>query len=265
MNGMIQLGPVAMATERLLAVVAIWAFLAMAGVIATRMNGQASKAGWVALLMGLIAGRIGFVAINLEAFRIEPWTVLAVWQGGFSGWLGAIAAIITIFIMLGRKPAGVALAATVVCLMLAHIGASMLLAPQVRPMPRLAVEDIAGNRVEFGGAGRPMVINLWATWCPPCLREMPMLIDVARTAQVPVLLVNQGEDAADVRAFLTRQGFADEAILLDGNAALGRAVGSSALPTTLFVNAAGDVVELHAGEISRAALTAEIRDLQRSK
>jgi len=132
-------------------------------------------------------------------------------------------------------------------------------------MPRLTVTSLEGRPVELGIPGRPMVINLWATWCPPCRREMPMLIDVARSSEVPVLLVNQGEDAAAIRAFLATQGLADGAILTDPGGGLGQAVASAALPTTLFVNEAGEIAGLHVGEISRPALTAGMRDLQRTQ
>ena len=92
-----------------------------------------------------------------------------------------------------------------------------------------------------------------------------MLIDVAQSSKVPVLLVNQGEDAATIRAFLAKQGLANGAIVTDPGGVLGKAVASVALPTTLFVNKAGEIAGLHAGEISRAALTAGMRDLQRTQ
>lgn len=265
MDGVIQIGPLAMATDRLIAVAAIWAFLAIAGVIAARLDSRAMRAGWLSLLAGLVAARIGFILANLDAFVAEPWTMLAIWQGGFSVWAGAAAALIIILVMLGRKPAGLALTATVAGLFVLHLGAATLIAPDVRPMPRLMLTDLDGKPVELGIPGRPMVINLWATWCPPCRREMPMLIDVAQSSKVPVLLVNQGEDAATIRAFLAKQGLADGAIVTDPGGVLGKAVASVALPTTLFVNKAGEIAGLHAGEISRAALTAGMRDLQRTQ
>ena len=132
-------------------------------------------------------------------------------------------------------------------------------------MPSIALTDLAGQQIALSEPGQPMVINLWATWCPPCRREMPMLIEVAEDSPVPVLLANQGENQATIRAFLAEQQLSDDAVLTDPNGMLGRAVASPALPTTLFVDAAGEVVDVHAGEISRAALTAAIRDLQRTR
>ncbi|EQB11605.1 hypothetical protein L288_03150 [Sphingobium quisquiliarum P25] len=265
MDGVIQIGPLAMATDRLIAIAVIWAFLAIAGVIAARLDSAAMRAGWMALLAGLLAARIGFILGNLDAFTAEPWTMFAIWQGGFSVWVGAAAAVVVIGGMLRRKPAGLAMIATVAGLFAFHLAAATLIAPDVRPMPRLTVTDLKGRSLELGMPGRPMVINLWATWCPPCRREMPMLIDVAQSSKVPVLLVNQGEDATAIRAFLAKQGLADGAILTDPGGGLGQAVASAALPTTLFVNEAGEIAGLHVGEISRAALTAGMRDLQRTQ
>lgn len=74
-----------------------------------------------------------------------------------------------------------------------------------------------------------MVINLWATGCPPCRREMPMMIDVAADSAVPVLLANQTESAAQIRAYLDCQGLPDGAIRLDPGGTLAAAIGSSAL------------------------------------
>jgi hypothetical protein len=94
---------------------------------------------------------------------------------------------------------------------------------------------------------------------------MPMLAQVgAANPDVPVLLINQGEDAQRVRAFLREEGLASSNILRDAHGVVGQALGSSALPTTAFVSADGVVIELHVGEISRAALMASISDLRRS-
>lgn len=91
-----------------------------------------------------------------------------------------------------------------------------------------------------------------------------MLIDVASQSDVHVLLVNQRETPHTVSTFLKRENLPGSAVVLDPVGALGEAVGVQALPTTLFVDAAGQIRSTHAGEISRAALTAAIRDLERN-
>ncbi|MBN3726647.1 TlpA family protein disulfide reductase, partial [Burkholderia sp. Ac-20379] len=104
-------------------------------------------------------------------------------------------------------------------------------------------------------AGKPVVVNLWASWCPPCRREMPVLARAqADHANVAVLMIDQGEDARTVRAFLDSQGLRFGAVLLDPSSSAMRAYGSRGLPTTLFFDANGRLVASHVGEITAARL-----------
>jgi len=89
-----------------------------------------------------------------------------------------------------------------------------------------------------------------------------MLIDVASKSGVPVLLVNQRETPHTVSTFLKRENLDASTAVLDPVGALGLAVGVQGFPTTLFVDAAGKIRGTHAGEISRAALTEGIRELE---
>ena len=156
--------------------------------------------------------------------------------------------------------------ATLGALSAIHVATYTLLAPDARPMPPgIALADLNGRWTELDHAeGEPRVINLWATWCPPCRREMPMVMDVAKQSTVPVLLANQGESVGQIRAYLAGEGLSDDGILTDPGGLLGEATGSPALPTTLFVDGDGNIARIHTGEISRAALTAAIRDLERN-
>lgn len=266
MDGVLQLGPVVLATDRAVAVALLWTFLAIGGTVARRYDGRAAKTAWIALTAGIVAARIGFVASNFSAFREDPWSMLFLWQGGFSGWLGVAVAGLVILVTLGRTRAGLALLGAAAALAGVNGAAALLLAAEPRPLPSgLALSRLDGAPVDLDAErGQPMVINLWATWCPPCRREMPMLIDVAAASRVPVLLANQGENAARVRAYLEREGLPGSAIRLDPGGVLAAATESPALPTTLFVDGAGRIRRTHSGEISRAALSAAIRDLERN-
>src|SRR3546814_14561413 len=63
---------------------------------------------------------------------------------------------------------------------------------------------------------RPMVLNLWATWCPPCRREMPVLEQAqGRYPGVVFVLVNQGEDRGTIHRYLDRAGLDLDHVLLD--------------------------------------------------
>lgn len=99
------------------------------------------------------------------------------------------------------------------------------------------------------------MINLWATWCPPCRREMPVLERAQhQRPDVTFLFVNQAESMQSVSTFLATQGLTLDNVLFDASGRLGQAVGSMALPTTLFYRADGRLINSHLGELSQASL-----------
>jgi len=109
-------------------------------------------------------------------------------------------------------------------------------------------------------AGRPLVVNLWATWCPPCRHEMPLLADAQRRRpDVAFAFANQGEDAATAQRYLADSGLALDHVLLDPGRAIGAATGSRALPVTLFYAADGRLVETHVGALTAGSLEAALR------
>src|SRR5690606_2345704 len=128
-----------------------------------------------------------------------------------------------------------------------------------------ALRDIHGAPVKLADyAGQPLVINLWATWCPPCRREMPVLADAqANNPQVTFLFVNQGEGEGEIRRFFERTDLRLRNVLIDSGGRLGQHVGSQALPTTLFYSADGQQVGSHLGELSRASLSRAMDCLQK--
>lgn len=102
--------------------------------------------------------------------------------------------------------------------------------------------------------GTPMVVNFWATWCEPCVREMPMLGGAARdlTDKVTFVGVNVQDRAAQARDLAARTGV-DYPLLSDPQGALYQAIQGSGMPTTLFINADGVVVYRRTGEVDRAS------------
>ncbi|MCP5397644.1 MAG: TlpA family protein disulfide reductase [Sphingomonadaceae bacterium] len=264
MQGVVNIGPLAMATDRLLAVALVLVFITLMDRVVARAGKEARAANGLALVGGLVAARIGFVLQHLDAFARDWWSAFAFWQGGFSLWAGAItAAAIIAWRMKPRAAMLKGIGVLGLVLALWFTGWS-LLRPSPYKLPTLPELVLMDGSVEQPTAltGKPMVINLWATWCAPCRRELPMLVETAAEADIPVLLVNQGEESGTVSRYLRQQGVSHAGIRLDQQGSISHAIGSTALPTTLFVNAEGQVVETHVGEISRAMLLAKIAELE---
>ncbi|MCF5646703.1 redoxin domain-containing protein, partial [Pseudomonas syringae] len=124
-------------------------------------------------------------------------------------------------------------------------------------LPETTLRNMNGEPVNIADhQGKPIVINLWATWCPPCRREMPVLRDMQlERPDIVFLFVNQAESADTVSRYLSAQGLALRNSLLDTDGEFARQVGSVALPTTLFYSPQGRLTGSHLGEMSRASLT----------
>lgn len=123
--------------------------------------------------------------------------------------------------------------------------------------PPFELPDVNGEIVRLSDfAGRPVILNFWATWCAPCRVEMPALqeaqADYGDDGPV-VLTINQEESAERVNEFFDEIGLTLPA-LLDADAEVGRAYSAIFLPTTVIVGPDGVVAAVHRGIISRAEL-----------
>lgn len=267
MPDVVTLGPLALPLERLLAVVLMWAFLAGSLWLVRKQGRRARRTPWVALGIGVVTARVSFVISHWEAFRSDPATIVYLWQGGFDPIVAVLAAAVVVAVGLQSLRAGTASMLALATASALWIGYLQLEAQRPRPpFPEgIRLADLDGRSVSLDDLrGRPFVVNLWASWCGPCRREMPMLAEIASTTpDVQVLLVNQGEDKHLMQRFLENEGLPAGNILSDRGASLMRLTGSSGLPTTLFVRTDGRVEDAHMGELSRAALLQGIDQLRR--
>ena len=141
--------------------------------------------------------------------------------------------------------------------------AMALSAATQQPLPALVLAGLQGQPVALQQfAGKPVVLNLWATWCPPCRREMPVLAAAQqRHPDVHFVFANQGESAQKVQAFLAGDRLALDNVLLDAHGEVARHFGHRALPTTLFFDARGMLADVRIGEVSHATLTERLARL----
>lgn len=112
------------------------------------------------------------------------------------------------------------------------------------PVPQVAINDASGARVMLSAfKGRYVLLNLWATWCAPCVRELPALAKLK--SQLPadrfaVVAVDVGRGtAADAKAFLAGHGAGALDAYVDTDLALLRSFGAFGLPLTVLIDPQG--------------------------
>jgi len=127
-----------------------------------------------------------------------------------------------------------------------------------------ALTDLFGSEVRLSDfAGRPVLINAWATWCPPCMAEMPALHDFYLDHQAEgfvLLAVNGGEEPSLVQSFIQQTGFTFP-VLLDPGAEQLSELGIRNFPTSILVGRDGMVRRIHTGMLTADQLQTEIAPL----
>jgi cytochrome c biogenesis protein CcmG/thiol:disulfide interchange protein DsbE len=133
-----------------------------------------------------------------------------------------------------------------------------------KPGPSFAVVDMAGRPASLADyRGKIVVLNLWASWCPPCRAEMPDLERLYRDYAkrgVVVLGVDQGEAADRARTFATSLGITYP-VLIDDAQQYGRVYAALGLPTTIVVDRTGVVAQAFDGALSYAQMRAAVEPL----
>jgi thiol-disulfide isomerase/thioredoxin len=115
--------------------------------------------------------------------------------------------------------------------------------PANKAAPKQLGADEAGMQSPLAELrGRAVLINFWATWCEPCLLEMPSLQRLAysRAAEIKVLTVNFKEAQSAVERYLAQTGL-QLPVLRDGDGAIARQWGVRVFPSTILVDSEGIV------------------------
>ncbi|MDX1298909.1 MAG: TlpA disulfide reductase family protein [Pseudomonas sp.] len=266
----VNVGPLALSTAHVLLIISLLLATFTGWYVGRRSAVNPEKQLFRLLLVALLVARLAFVGAYFEHYREQPWQMLDIRDGGFIAWPGVLAAL-----LLGawqawrtqaiRKSLACALAVGVFSWGLGSLALYGL--EQGTRLPSLSFRDSNGATVALHDyVGKPLVVNLWATWCPPCRREMPVLAEAQRNhPELTILFVNQGEGQGEVNQYLDAETLGLDNVLLDSGGRLGQHVGSMALPSTLFYDAEGRQVGSHLGELSRASLARALEVLKKEQ
>ena len=222
---------------------------------------------WQTFVVGLVVARLAFVVRYREAYLASPLGIADIRDGGWAPMPGFIAAAIFAFVRQLRRP-GVrtplwtALATGAVIWGAGTLALSIGTADK-QTLPPLALVSLDGTPVRLDHfKGKPTVVNLWATWCPPCVREMPVLQKAqADHPGVNFVFVNAGEPAERVRAWLLGRKLPLANVLLDATNQTAAAFKAPGFPTTLFFDSQGVLVSVRVGELSPATLKERLQAL----
>ena len=133
-----------------------------------------------------------------------------------------------------------------------------------KPKPELVLQDLQGKQVSLQQLqGKPVVINMWATWCAPCRREMPVLQQAQQNhPHIQFVLLNQGEKAPVVSAYLQKNQIQLSSVWLDEAMQTRTVLPYQGLPSTYFLNQQGEVVAHSLGELTPVQLQQYLQQIQ---
>lgn len=265
----LSVGPLALSIQYFLVIFAIVVAWFVAAFMGRQRQVPAADALFSLVLLALVGARLVFVARYWSDFIAAPLSIIDIRDGGFDAWGALIVAALWLPWRLRKQVSMRAplLTATAVGVAFWGITTAMLgmMEQQGRQVPDVALQTLEEEPLELsdvinteGGT----IVNLWATWCPPCQREMPVLEQAQdKFPEFRFVFVNQGEASWTVQQYLQREGLQLQHMLLDKHAKMSLAVGAHGLPATLFYDADGQLVDYRMGELSAATLARSLKKL----
>lgn len=183
---------------------------------------------------------------ELPETKLSPNPLMLITLSGVV--IGVVMAVLTVTYVPFTAPAG--------DLALPGSGAEGVISDPVqpgKPAPAFTAEGLTGEEVSLSDfKGSVVALNFWATWCAPCVLEMPALQEAANThdeGNVIVLGVNAGESAGTIQVFVEANSITFP-ILLDEGGSLVELYGVRGFPTTVWIDRDGIVQAEHLGVLT---------------
>lgn len=218
---------------------------------------------WTSIIIGAVAARVIFVMFYWEIYIENPLDILKIQDKGFSLWSGLFFGGLSYIILNRSLRTKMKIILVGVFLFWVAIGVMIKTQYKVESYyPDLSFQILPTDHSENKNEGyftdflgQPTVVNLWASWCPPCHREMPILFQAQKAhPNIHFVMLNQGEDITTVQNYLQNHSFNFKNVRLDVNGEMPKQSNSFGLPTTLFYDEKGKLVDRHMGELSAAKL-----------
>ncbi|GIQ65959.1 thiol-disulfide oxidoreductase ResA [Paenibacillus cisolokensis] len=119
--------------------------------------------------------------------------------------------------------------------------------------PLFTLRDLYGEEIQLADyRGKGVLLNFWASWCNPCVNELPLLNEAYKLTGVKMLAINVGENAETVQKFVDRYELKFP-VVLDSEMRIKQQYRVVGMPLTVLINAEGDLIERHEGELTEMA------------
>jgi cytochrome c biogenesis protein CcmG/thiol:disulfide interchange protein DsbE len=143
-----------------------------------------------------------------------------------------------------------------------------------KPVPEFALPPLEGLKSDGGeevqgfaasdlATGAPTIVNVFASWCVPCLEEHPMLMALAGKPRIRIYAINYKDDPASARRFLGRYGNPFSRVGTDNSGRTAIDFGVYGVPETYVISGDGKIAYRHVGPLTEEAITTKILPLLR--
>ncbi len=120
-----------------------------------------------------------------------------------------------------------------------------------KPAPSFVLPDMTGSQLDLASyAGKPIILNFYASWCAPCRVEHPQLLQLSKDSRFVILGVAYRDDPSKTAAYLDELGNPYAQSAIDRQGAVGVQFGLAGVPETYVIGANGNVLARHQGEVT---------------